>query len=192
MHSTTRTLADIVKNIDMVRSNTIMDAVYDWELYNGDDRYITDKETGDELSDLAVDVYDKGLYEGDVEISYRDYYEYYIIAGSDADILVRHTDETIWYSPSLEMYVWGIDTFGTPWQGVKRSWWEMDDRDFEEQIEWQEGDEAFILGVGRVTIISLRTLGRVTVRIEEGSLEGEYIEAQRMVLSPDAIASHKE
>ena len=188
MHSTTRTLADIVKNIDMVRSNTIMDTVDDWELYNGDYRYITNKETGDELTAVEVDLYNKGLYEGDVEISLRDYFEYYIIAGSDADILARHTDETIWYSPSLEMCVWGIDTFGTPWQGVKRDWWEMDDGDFEEQIEWQEGDEAFIPGVGRVTIVSLRTLGRVTVRIEEGSLEGEYIEVQKMVLEPDTAS----
>lgn len=33
---------------------------------------------------------------------------------------MRHTDEIVYYSASLEMYTWAIDEFGTPWENVKR------------------------------------------------------------------------
>ena len=49
---------------------------------------------------------------------YIDIYQYYIIDGNAAEILKRHTDETVYYIPLLDVYVWGICHYGTAWVAV--------------------------------------------------------------------------
>lgn len=49
---------------------------------------------------------------------YYDVYQYYIINEGGADILQTYTDEIVWYIEPLNMYVWGVCHFGTPWSGV--------------------------------------------------------------------------
>lgn len=48
----------------------------------------------------------------------KEIYQYYLITDSGADYLKRNTEEIILYSEKLELYVWGITHFGTPWEGV--------------------------------------------------------------------------
>ena len=49
---------------------------------------------------------------------YKEYFQYYIISESGANILKDYTNETVWYCESLNMYVWGITHFGTGWDYV--------------------------------------------------------------------------
>lgn len=37
---------------------------------------------------------------------------------SDPDFLLEHTDELVFHNEELDLYVWGIDHFGTAWSGV--------------------------------------------------------------------------
>ncbi len=37
---------------------------------------------------------------------------------SDPDFLLKHTDELVFHNEELDLYVWGIDHFGTAWSGV--------------------------------------------------------------------------
>lgn len=50
--------------------------------------------------------------------NYFDIYQYYIISAHGADILQTYTNEIVWYIESLDMYVWAVTHFGTPWSGV--------------------------------------------------------------------------
>ena len=43
-------------------------------------------------------------------------FQYYII--SDPDFLLEHTDEVVFHDEELDLYIWGIDHFGTAWSGV--------------------------------------------------------------------------
>ena len=49
---------------------------------------------------------------------YEDIYQYFIIDNNGYDILTSCTDEIIYYIPVLDVYVWGVTHFGTPWNGV--------------------------------------------------------------------------
>ena len=85
---------------DCIMNNNIMNTAEPdyWELYSGQ-LYKID-EDGKE-------------YEDPYEI-----YQTYIITKSDADYLARNTDERVYYNDKLEMYIWAITHFGTPWNGV--------------------------------------------------------------------------
>ena len=122
MHTEIRKLRDVTDNIDMVMSDTIMKVVHDWDLFNGYDEYPVDAETGEELRGEDLELYRQGRYDREVELNPVDIYQWFIICRTDAEMLQRHTDAIIYYSPSLEMYVWGIDTIGTPWEGVDIIW----------------------------------------------------------------------
>ena len=50
--------------------------------------------------------------------NYYDIYQYYIIDNNGVNILTTCTDEIIYYLPVLDIYVWGVCHFGTPWNGV--------------------------------------------------------------------------
>lgn len=50
--------------------------------------------------------------------NYYDIYQYYIIDNNGVDILTSCTNEIIYYIPILDIYVWGVCHFGTPWNGV--------------------------------------------------------------------------
>ena len=67
------------------------------------------------------------FYEGDVSKSAVDIYQWFIISRSGADFLMRRTEEIVYYSLSLEMYVWAIDDFGTPWEAVRRIFLDFDE-----------------------------------------------------------------
>lgn len=62
------------------------------------------------------------LYNGtdynEEEECYYDIYQYYIINNNGVDILETNTDEIIYYLSELDIYVWGVTHFGTPWNGV--------------------------------------------------------------------------
>lgn len=124
----TRSLKEISVIVgDAVANDHIMDLVHDWELINGSDISYTDEETGRELTPDEREAYLKGDYEGDVSESAVDIYQWFIISRSGADFLMRRTEEIVYYSPALEMYVWAIDDFGTPWEAVWRTIYEADE-----------------------------------------------------------------
>ena len=117
----TRSLKEISTIVgDAVANDHVMDIVHDWELINGSDISYTNEENGHELTLDEREAYLKGDYEGDVCESAVDIYQWFIISRSGADFLVRRTEEIVYYSPSLEMYIWAIDDFGTPWEAVWR------------------------------------------------------------------------
>lgn len=45
-------------------------------------------------------------------------FQWYIITDRGAELLSRLTNEQIWYSEKLNMYLWGVDHFGTTWDYV--------------------------------------------------------------------------
>ena len=53
-----------------------------------------------------------------VEEQIIDIYQYFLIDNSTAEMLMRHTDEIIFYSEKLDLYVLGVTHFGTMWCGV--------------------------------------------------------------------------
>ena len=50
--------------------------------------------------------------------NYVDVFQYFIIDGNSAENFERFTDEIIYYSEKLDMYLLGITHFGTAWNGV--------------------------------------------------------------------------
>lgn len=49
---------------------------------------------------------------------YYDIYQYFIIDTNGVDILSDCTNEIIYYLPTVDIYVWGVTHYGTPWSGV--------------------------------------------------------------------------
>lgn len=45
-------------------------------------------------------------------------FQYYIIDDNGADILMRETNEIVFYSEDLDMYLWGVTHYGTSWDYV--------------------------------------------------------------------------
>ena len=133
---TLREIATLVGNY--VNNSRVMERIHDWVLINGDDRWITDTETGLTLTKDEVKAYDNGQYDGDVEIESVEIYQYFIISSSGADYLIQHTDEIVYYSPSFEMYVLGIDELGTPWEGLTRAYYEDTGRTLVEALKEAE------------------------------------------------------
>jgi len=85
-------------------------------LHNGSPEYCY---IHDELTECAE-------HDEDCEYEYYDIYQSYLISPSDAEYLSRHTDEIIYYSPLLDLYVWGVTHFGTSWSGVHLDFKEED------------------------------------------------------------------
>jgi hypothetical protein len=87
-----RCLAQIVG--DMILNNNIFTSCYDdWYLENGIDY---DEETD----------------------TYTEVFQYYIVSDKGAEILKNYTDEILYYNENLDMYLWGIDHWGTGWDYV--------------------------------------------------------------------------
>lgn len=61
------------------------------------------------------DIIDDLEQEQDTE---RDIFQYYIISENGAMILQDYTSEIVYYIPILDIYVWGVTHFGTPWENV--------------------------------------------------------------------------
>ncbi len=47
-----------------------------------------------------------------------DIYQWYIISDSGAQLLMRETDEIVFYDKELDIYVWADTHFGTGWDYV--------------------------------------------------------------------------
>ena len=50
--------------------------------------------------------------------TYEEIYQFYLIDEHFAQYLARATSEIVYFCPELELYVWGVTHFGTPWCGV--------------------------------------------------------------------------
>ena len=83
-----------------------------WELENGAEILYQDKETGDYVEYDDIEDWDN-IYE-----NYVDIYQWFIISDRGAYLLKEFTDEIVYYNDELDMYLWGITHFGTPWQCV--------------------------------------------------------------------------
>lgn len=78
----------------MILNNEVIKYEIDyWEIENGDDY--------DEEDDY-----------------YYDIYQYYILDDSDAERLIEHTNEIIYYNSKLDMYLLGVTHWGTSWECV--------------------------------------------------------------------------
>lgn len=87
-----RTLAQMVG--DMILANELFGRTFEeWELENGTDY---DEETDE----------------------YTEFFQYYIISARGAEVLEAHTDEAVYYNNELDLYMWGIDHWGTSWDYV--------------------------------------------------------------------------
>lgn len=109
------TYADLVAPFSIILANELMQKTYDigyWEIENGSDVTYYDSE-GNEL-ELEPDNYWADEYQEE----YNEYYQYYIIEPEFAGVLEEFTNETVWYNEELDLYVWGVQHWGTPWNGV--------------------------------------------------------------------------
>lgn len=101
-----RRVGECVMNNNIRNSEEFQDS---FELYNGEQSYCTTHETKDEC--------EKDDYTT-CNDEYYDIYQDYIITQGGAEYLARKTNEIVFYSEKLEMYIWGITHFGTSWSGV--------------------------------------------------------------------------
>ena len=85
--------ATLAKAFDAVLNNTIITKSDDWELQNGCD-------------------YDE---EGD---TFAEVFQYFIISESGAELLADYTNELVYYSYDLDVYLWGVTHYGTSWDYV--------------------------------------------------------------------------
>ena len=92
-----RALGNVVGGIlnNRIVESTIRYGMDEWEMVNG------------------------SLYECDEDgtENERYIYQYFIITDRGADILMAETDEIVLYNEELDMYIWGVTCFGTPWEG---------------------------------------------------------------------------
>ena len=68
---------------------------------------------------------------GDEDNCSEEIYQYYIISESGAEILMKWTDDYVWYNAELDIYVWGITHYGTGWAYVLTDI-EIEGEDYEE------------------------------------------------------------
>lgn len=101
---------DIIKVDPYLFDNIENGKLYNY--YDKDGNEIT-KEEYEELED-----------EGDNEIEEQmcNIYQYFLINESLANNLINHTDNIIFYSNKLNLYVLGVTHFGTLWDGVAGNW----------------------------------------------------------------------
>ena len=108
--------AILCNDITKLFHSTINNDYIEPETINGD-YYYYENSNGDILS---ISEYDELEPEQQSEYNeiYNDIYQYYIIDRNGVDILESNTDEIIFYIEVLDIYVWGVCHFGTPWNGV--------------------------------------------------------------------------
>lgn len=153
--------ATLAKSFDCIGVGNLMDIYPDfddeWEVENGlricykdsyGNEYSYDEAQSliaelsaelDELNDLEKLSADEEKRKEDIEDDiealqeyyFKDYYAYFIISAEGADILKYWTNEYVIYSEKLDLYVWGVDHFGTSWDYVLT---EIEFKDEEENI----------------------------------------------------------
>ena len=72
----------------------------DWEKQNDDEE---DEEQDEDEADEEV-------------------FQWFIISEHSVEFFVHYTNELIYYSESLDMYLLGVTHFGTAWSGVMTEW----------------------------------------------------------------------
>ena len=92
-----KTMVTALSYNELFTNNTIINAVTDWELFNGEDY---DEETDE----------------------YREIMTYCVMSDRAAENLKKYTDEIIYYSPSLNLYLLGVCHCGTSWDYVLTSY----------------------------------------------------------------------
>ena len=86
--------------------------------------YYTDDQRNSMILNNEVIKYEFDYWEienGDVceeDDYYYDIYQYYILDNTDAERLIEHTNEIIYYNSKLDMYLLGVTHFGTSWECV--------------------------------------------------------------------------
>lgn len=85
------------------------------EVEMGEDYYWIDKDgnrlTCEEYDKLDADTQDECQEE------YVEFYQYYIV-GDEALYYLKENNETVYYIPDLNLYVWAVSHFGTSWDYV--------------------------------------------------------------------------
>ena len=69
-------------------------------------------------NEITRDEYEELGWENGAEEQMRDVYQYYLINESLAHMLINHTDNLVFYSDKLDLYVLGVTHFGTGWSCV--------------------------------------------------------------------------
>ena len=90
------------------------------------DEFLFDNIEGGELyeyydkdgNEITREEYDELGWENGATEQMRDIYQYYLINESLADMLKEHTDNIVFYSDKLNLYVLGVTHFGTGWSCV--------------------------------------------------------------------------
>ena len=104
--------ADLVAPFSVILANDLMQKTYDigfWKIANGSEVSYYDKD-GNELEDIN-DV-------EDYTEEYNEYYQYYVVEPDFVLMLQEFTNETVWYNEELDLYVWGVQHWGTSWRYV--------------------------------------------------------------------------
>ena len=114
----------LAKSFDAVLCNDITKLFYSTingeyiepETVNGDYYYYVN----DDGDTLSISEYDELTDEQKKEYSEQehDIYQYYIIDNAGYRILTEHTNEIVFYIDKLDLAIWGVCHFGTPWSGV--------------------------------------------------------------------------
>jgi len=73
-----------------------------------------------ELDENWFDTLQNGsLYEDEDGEEMKEIYQWYLIDQSDAEYIMRNSDELIFYSEVIDEYVWGVTHYGTAWSHVE-------------------------------------------------------------------------
>lgn len=81
-----------------------------------DDEYIDDEENEEYTKRIEEIEQDIDSLKNDFE--WNEFYQYYIISESGAEILKEWTDEYVAYNSELDLYIWGVSHCGTSWSYV--------------------------------------------------------------------------
>lgn len=66
---------------------------------------------------------------------YREIYQYYIIGGTEYDIqALKRLNELVYYIEPLDLYIWGVDHWGTSWDIVSTGYYIQDTQDIDAYI----------------------------------------------------------
>ena len=117
-----RALAEVVG--DCVLCNAMAKRFYDTlELDSAEDTLYTVDCTEEEYENDQDLKEEYETYQDYVDYNERplDIYQWYIVSDSGAFFLENNTDEIVMYDTELEVYVWGITHWGTPWDYVLTS-----------------------------------------------------------------------
>lgn len=106
-----KTLSEIIGN-SILNNDIIKYDVDNWEVVNGSEIKYYDYKADDYVEESEIENWD------DVEEKYVEVFQYYIIDDWGVEILSNYTDELIFYNEKLDVYLWGIDHWGTSWDYV--------------------------------------------------------------------------